>query len=61
MSNSAYSRISAVVDDLIEAGVSYEDLADSLRRVTHDAALRMSSFTTEELENDDDEFENMPV
>ncbi len=61
MSRTAYSEISNVVDDLIDAGVSYEDLADALRKVTHDAALCMSSFSTEELETEDDEFENMPV
>jgi len=61
MSRTAYSEISSVVDDLIASGVSHEDLADALRRVTHDAALRMSSFTAEELETEDDEFENMPV
>lgn len=61
MSRSAYSEISNLVDDLIKADISYEDLADALRRVTHDAALRMSSFSAEELETEDDEFENMPV
>lgn len=61
MSRTAYAEISNLVDDLIEAGVSYEDLADALRRVTHDAALRMSSFSSEELESDDEAFENMPV
>ena len=61
MSDNAYLRLSSLVDDLISEGVSYEDLADALRKVTHDAALRMSSFSKDELEGQDDAFENMPV
>ena len=61
MQNAAFSKLSAVVDELIQSGVAYEDLADALRRVTHDAALRMSSFGDEDSDCQDDEFENMPV
>lgn len=61
MQRSAYTELSNLVDDLIKTGVSYEDLSDALRRVSHDAALRMSSFAEEASDQQDDAFENMPV
>lgn len=61
MARSAQLEISNLVDDLIEAGVSYEELADSLRKALHNTALRMSSLGEEAEDVQDDEFDNMPV
>jgi hypothetical protein len=61
MSRSAYSEISALVDDLITDGTPYEDLTDALRKALHNVALKMSSFSEEAEDVQDDEFDNMPV